>query len=206
MSAVARLALVLSVVALVSGCSRGSGSSPTATGNVDESLSPTPSQQEGPYYPVTKPADRDSDLTTIDGAAGLAGGQVLVIGGTLTDTTGLPIEDALIEIWQTDQNGVYLHPSDPAVDDRDTDFQGYGESLTDTDGAWGFRTINPGYYEPRPRHIHVKVLVDDVVVLTTQIYFSDDPDSAGIDPALVASVETDADGTLTANQSLVVTI
>lgn len=188
-------------MALVAACSSSSDPTTVFSG---ESLDPTPSQQEGPYYPVAKPSDRDSDLTTIEGESNAAGGQVLVMNGALLDTAGQAIEGALIEIWQTDENGIYLHPNDPAVAERDTAFQGYGESPTQSDGSWSFRTVNPGYYEPRPRHIHVKVLIDDVVVLTTQIYFSDDPDADGTDPALVAEVAIEDDGTLTASHMLVV--
>lgn len=178
---------------------------PTTAVAADESLDPTPSQQEGPYYPVSKPSDRDDDLTRIEGEPGVAGGQELVIGGLLLNTIGDPIEGATIEIWQTDENGIYLHPDDPAVDDRDPAFQGYGESITQADGSWSFRTINPGYYEPRPRHIHLKAHIDGVVVLVSQVYFSDDPDAAAIDPALIADVAIDDDGsTLTAEHLLVV--
>lgn len=178
---------------------------PTTTMDSGDNLNPTPSQQEGPYYPVSKPSDRDSDLTKVDGEPGFAGGQVLDIRGLLVDTMGDPIEGATIEIWQTDENGIYLHPADPAVDDRDTAFQGYGESTTKADGSWGFRTVNPGYYEPRPRHIHLKILVDGVVVLVSQVYFSDDPDATGLDPAVIAEVALDEDGsTLIAEHLLVV--
>ena len=180
-------------------------SNPTTTVSVDRSLVPTPSQQEGPFYPVSKPRDRDNDLTEINGESGVAGGQVLIISGLLVDTTGEPIQGATIEIWQTDENGIYLHPGDPGVDDRDPAFQGYGESITQSDGSWGFRTINPGYYEPRPRHIHLKVLMDGGVVLTSQVYFSDDPDAIGVDPALIAEVTLDDDGaTLVAEHLLVI--
>lgn len=168
------------------------------------SLTPTATQQEGPYYPVAKLDDRDTDLTTVDGVAGTASGQVLVLGGRLLTTTAQPIAGAMVEIWQTDVNGIYLHPDDPAGDDRDPRFQSYGEAVTSADGSWEFRTIDPGYYEPRPRHVHVKVRIDDVEVLTTQIYFSDDPTATGLDPTLLAATETDRDGELHADTDLVI--
>jgi protocatechuate 3,4-dioxygenase beta subunit len=134
----------------------------------------TPSQQEGPYYPVDKPADHDNDLVNFAGAAEVPVGEVLVFNGVVYDASGIPVEGVVIEIWQTDSNGVYLHPDDPASDQRDRNFQFYGEAITGIDGVYSFRTLIPGYYEPRPRHIHVKVKRDGEVLLTTQFYFAKD--------------------------------
>ena len=181
------------------------GPSAPETSAVPVTLTPTPAQQEGPYYPIQKPMDRDNDLTELDGSPAVAQGQVLIISGFLRDTSGQPVQGATIEIWQTDVNGIYLHPGDPGVDEKDPAFQSYGEAVTQADGSWAFRTINPGYYEPRPRHIHFKIVIDNQVVLTSQIYFSDDPQAADIDPALVATVTLDEDGaTLLAEHPLVV--
>lgn len=138
----------------------------------------TPAQQEGPYYTVNKPEDRDNDLTVVAGAAGSPSGQVIEFGGKVYDATGHPLPGATIEIWQTDTNGVYLHPNDPSTDQRDPNFQFYGEAVTAADGSYSFRTILPGQYEPRPRHIHVKVFLEGQELLTTQFYFADDPDVA----------------------------
>jgi protocatechuate 3,4-dioxygenase beta subunit len=132
----------------------------------------TPSQAEGPFYPVELPADRDADLTVVDGAEVPAAGEPLTVEGELLTTDGAPVEGAVVEIWQTDHQGVYLHPRDPGIAVRDEAFQGYGESVTDTLGAWAFRTILPEIYGGRPRHIHAKVKVAGETVLTTQIYFS----------------------------------
>jgi protocatechuate 3,4-dioxygenase beta subunit len=138
----------------------------------------TPAQTEGPYYPVTKPADRDSDLVVVQGASGLAGGEVVELGGTLFDASGMPVAGAVVEIWQTDHNGVYAHPNDPRTSQRDTNFQFYGESITAEDGAYRFRTIIPGNYGNRAQHIHVKVKLNGRALLTTQFYFADDPRTA----------------------------
>ena len=156
-------------------------------------LPPTPSQQEGPYYPVERLDDNDNDLTVVEGLSGTPSGNVLVLTGTLVTTEGAPVQGGAVEIWQTDANGVYLHPGDPGVADRDPYFQGTGVATVAADGSWSFRTINPGYYEPRPRHIHVKVFVDGQETLTTQIYFSDDPQAAGIDERLVATIAPGTD-------------
>jgi protocatechuate 3,4-dioxygenase beta subunit len=148
----------------------------------------TPAQQEGPYYPVEKPADRDNDLVNLVGAAGSPVGEVLHLAGVVYNAAGQPVEGALIEIWQTDASGVYLHPDDPGTDGRDPNFQFYGESLTGADGVYGFRTILPGRYEPRPRHIHVKVKMNGEELLTTQFYFESGVDLSGEQAQLVAKM------------------
>ena len=135
----------------------------------------TPAQTEGPYYPVNKPKDRDNDLVDLEGSGGSPAGDILELGGTLFDASGMPVAGAVIEIWQTDNNGVYLHPNDPGTSRRDPHFQFYGESVTADDGSYRFRTIVPGHYRPRPRHIHVKIWMKGRELLTTQFYFSDDP-------------------------------
>lgn len=139
----------------------------------------TPAQTEGPFYPVRKPEDSDSDLFVLDGAAGRPGGDILEFGGRLLDASGMPVEGAVIEIWQTDVNGVYMHPGDSGSSRRDENFQSYGESVTGEDGFYQFRTIMPGGYEPRPRHIHVKVRLAGKELLTTQFYFNNDDEAAG---------------------------
>ena len=138
----------------------------------------TPAQTEGPYYPVTKPADRDSDLVIVQGASGRPAGDVVEFGGTLFDADGMPMAGAVIEIWQTDNNGIYAHPNDRRTSRRDANFQFYGESVTAADGTYRFRTILPGYYASRPRHIHVKVKLSERTLLTTQFYFTGDPRQA----------------------------
>jgi len=135
----------------------------------------TPAQSEGPYYPVDKPADRDNDLTVMEGATGVPAGHILQFSGRVHDAVGMPIENAVVEIWQTDANGIYLHPRDPQTAQRDPNFQFYGEAVTAVDGSYRFRTVLPGHYEPRPRHIHVKLKRDEEELLTTQIYFDGDP-------------------------------
>jgi protocatechuate 3,4-dioxygenase beta subunit len=134
----------------------------------------TPAQAEGPYYPLQKPDDRDNDLTRVPGAAGLPAGQRLLLQGKVYDRSGQPLEGVLIEIWQTDEAGIYLHPGDANTARRDPNFQFYGEALTAADGSYSFLTVIPGEYEPRPRHIHVKLKRDGRELLTTQFYFPDD--------------------------------
>jgi protocatechuate 3,4-dioxygenase, beta subunit len=138
-----------------------------------QALPLTPRQMEGPYYPTQKLADRDNDLTRV-GDGNAAQGQALVLSGRLVDDLNTPIHSARIELWQTDHRGIYMHPNDPGTAGRDQNFQFYGEAYTDDAGRFSFRTIVPGVYGTRPRHIHVKIIPQSGPALTTQIYFQGD--------------------------------
>ena len=153
----------------------------------------TPAQQEGPYYTVEKPADRDNDLVDFAGATAEPAGQILEFSGKVYDANGMPIEGITVEIWQTDGNGIYLHAGDPSFAQRDPNFQGYGEALTAADGGYSFRTLLPGLYEPRPRHIHVKIKLADQELLTTQFYFAGELELQGEDAALLVTTEPGVD-------------
>lgn len=107
-------------------------------------------------------------------AAPTAAGEVILVTGQVLDLSGNPLPGAAVEIWQTDATGIYDHPGDGGTANRDRGFQFYGTSIADADGRYLFRTVQPGYYEPRPRHIHVKVKLDGRTLLTTQFYFAED--------------------------------
>lgn len=134
----------------------------------------TPAQSEGPFYPRPQdmPDDRDNDLVRIAGAVREAGGTILHLSGTVTDRNGAILPSALIEIWQCDVNGRYIHGRDWSLRRaRDEYFQGYGKTLTDGQGRYLFRTIEPVPYTGRTPHIHVKVHDPrSGAVLTTQMY------------------------------------
>ena len=133
---------------------------------------PTPSQTEGPFYPVRLPADTDNDLLR-NGTVQYGKGQPAVVDGTVTDLQGRPVSGATIEIWQCDQAGPYHHPGDGGR--ADPDFQGFGRVTVGADGRYRFRTIRPVPYTGRTPHIHVKVLQGQREVLTTQLYVEGDP-------------------------------
>jgi protocatechuate 3,4-dioxygenase, beta subunit len=104
----------------------------------------------------------------------VAAGEALILYGQALDANGKVLPGLAVEIWQTDANGVYDHPGDPGTAGRDLNFQFYGTSLTDAFGQFVFRTLLPGEYGSRPRHIHVRVKRDGAVLLTTQFYFTED--------------------------------
>ena len=72
-----------------------------------EPLVPTPGQTEGPFYPVTLPADSDHDLVRVAGAAARALGTVTHLEGRVLDRGGRPLAGAVVEIWQCDARGHY---------------------------------------------------------------------------------------------------
>ncbi len=142
-----------------------------------EIVSPEPAEERPSPTPETEPGDPVLDAFT---APVTAQGDILIVYGRVLDVNGDPVEGAAVEFWQTDSQGVYDHPGDPGTGSRDMGFQFYGTSIADADGAYIFRTVMPGRYEPRPRHIHVKVKLNSAELLTTQFYFAEDGTTGGV--------------------------
>lgn len=130
-------------------------------------LTPTPRVSEGPFYPQTFPADVDNDLTRVTGKSGVAKGTVLDVTGRVLDTSGKPIVNARIEIWQCDVTGTYHHVG---YDAGDENFQGFGATTTDAEGRYRFRTIKPVPYPGRTPHIHYIVKPQNGKRLTSQMF------------------------------------
>ncbi|MBI2829540.1 MAG: protocatechuate 3,4-dioxygenase [Chloroflexi bacterium] len=136
---------------------------------------PTPEQDQGPFYPPNKPADQDADLTVIRGKPGKAQGQVIYVRGRVLDMEGQAVPGAEIEIWQANTFGRYITPKDKSAAPPDPNFQGYGVQTTDTEGKYWFRTVKPGAYPvsedwTRPPHIHF-IITKGRNRLITQMYF-----------------------------------
>jgi protocatechuate 3,4-dioxygenase, beta subunit len=138
----------------------------------------TPGQTEGPFYPVSFPADVDNDLVRVQGHAAQALGQVAHIAGRVLNRRGEPVRGAMVEIWQCDANGIYNHPRQPGLQRRDADFQGYGRTEVTAAGGYGFRTIRPVAYPGRTPHIHFKVHAPGAGRLTTQMYVAGERQNA----------------------------
>ncbi len=134
-----------------------------------EELAKTPYQTEGPFYPDKLPLDTDNDLLLINDSLSLAVGEITHLGGRILDADGSPIRNAVVEIWQVDGNGVYLH-SRSAGERRDANFQGYGRFLTNANGEYYFRTVKPVSYPGRTPHIHYAINRGGNRLLTTQCY------------------------------------
>lgn len=165
------------------------------------SLTPTAAQTEGPFYPRDDmPSDQDADLVRVIGVDAQAQGQVSHVTGSVRNIAGDPLAGALIEIWQCDNGGRYLHHADPNVDrPRDSGFQGYGRALTDAQGGFRFRTIRPVAYAAviggrpvwRAPHIHVALSTDGVRRLTSQLYVEGDTHNAS--DFLLSALSSDAE-------------
>ena len=144
-----------------------------------QKLRRTPGQILGPYYPVLKPRDRDTDLTSVAGRTGRACGQIIRVAGRVFDEAGRPMPGVEIEVWQADSNGRYAHPSDKSDGERDANFQGYAAFKSDADGTYRFTTVKPGPYRDdgaggmRAPHIHFQV-TGPANRLVTQMYFQGD--------------------------------
>jgi protocatechuate 3,4-dioxygenase beta subunit len=143
------------------------------------SLTATPGQTEGPFYPVALPADTDNDLVQVRGAAARARGSVLHLGGRVIDGDGRALPGATVEIWQCDSQGIYDHPRQQGRERRDSAFQGFGRMAADIDGRYGFRTLKPVAYAGRAPHIHFKVSTAEGRRLTSQFYLAGDPLNEG---------------------------
>jgi protocatechuate 3,4-dioxygenase beta subunit len=135
-----------------------------------EELTRTPKQTEGPFYPNKLPLDTDNDLLIVNDSITPAVGEVTHLSGKVLDAKGSPLRNALVEIWQCDAKGVYIHTADSARKPRDTNFQGFGRFLTGSNGEYYFRTIKPVPYTGRTPHIHFKVKKGGKELLTTQCY------------------------------------
>jgi len=140
-----------------------------------EELTRTPAQTEGPFYPDKLPLDQDNDLLIIKDSITPAVGEVTNLTGRILGPNGQPIKNALVEIWQVDNNGAYIHSKDPNLSKRDNHFQGYGKFETASDGGYRFRTVKPVPYPGRSPHIHVKIRKGGRELLTTQCYVKDHP-------------------------------
>ena len=147
----------------------------TTRGAFADELTRTPSQTEGPFYPDKLPLDTDNDLLIVNDDITPAVGEVTHLSGRILDPHGDPVRNALVEIWQVDHNGAYIHSRDPNRDKHDGHFQGFGRFLTGSKGDYYFRTIKPVPYPGRTPHIHFKVLRGGKELLTTQCYVKGEP-------------------------------
>ena len=142
----------------------------------------TLSEQTGPA-----PADLFSigpmDLSRTAADAPKATGQLIQVTGRVTDEDGSPMPGAVIEIWQANSAGKYVHDADRHNAPIDPNFRGEGRLVTDAEGQFQFFSIKPGAYPVlesgwwwRPPHIHFSILgrswMDRFV---TQIFFPGEP-------------------------------
>ncbi|MDE3721832.1 protocatechuate 3,4-dioxygenase subunit beta [Nocardiopsis sp. N85] len=146
-------------------------------------------EREAPCF-----GDRDVDPLEADltiGGAGEPIGERMIIAGRVTDAEGRPVRRQLVEVWQANAGGRYVHKRDRHPAPLDPNFTGAGRCLTDDDGYYRFQTIKPGPYPWRnhhnawrPAHIHFSLFGTEFAQrLVTQMYFPGDPLFA-LDPIL----------------------
>jgi len=140
-----------------------------------EELIPTPALTEGPFYPDKLPLDTDNDLLIINDAITPAVGEITHLTGRVLSSSGEPIRNAFVEIWQVDNKGAYLHSGSANRQDSDKNFQGYGRFLTDSKGQYYFRTIKPVPYPGRTPHIHFGISKNGQRIFTTQMLINGHP-------------------------------
>jgi protocatechuate 3,4-dioxygenase beta subunit len=115
---------------------------------------PTVRQTEGPFFKSSSPERIELIAPGING-------QPIEITGFVLTRACKPIAGALIDVWQADGTGIY----------DNSGFRLRGHQFTDAEGRYRLRSVVPGAYEGRTRHIHVKVQPPGGRILTTQLYF-----------------------------------
>jgi protocatechuate 3,4-dioxygenase beta subunit len=141
----------------------------------------TLSELSGPVFGHEALRQDDDDLTRQHAAAPL--GERIIVTGTVMDEDGRPVPHSLVEIWQANAAGRYVHVVDQHPAPLDPNFTGAGRCLTDAEGRYRFTTIKPGAYpwrnHPnawRPPHIHFSLFGPTFLTrLVTQMYFPGDP-------------------------------
>jgi protocatechuate 3,4-dioxygenase beta subunit len=135
----------------------------------------------GPLFGEDRVRPGDSDLTGAPG--GEAIGQRIIVHGRVLDSDGRAVPNALLEVWQANAGGRYLHANGEWPTPLDPNFTGLGRAVTDSLGRYRFVTIKPGAYPWgnhhnawRPAHIHFSLFGRAFTQrLVTQMYFPDDP-------------------------------
>ncbi|HTP97996.1 MAG TPA: protocatechuate 3,4-dioxygenase subunit alpha [Casimicrobiaceae bacterium] len=161
------------------------------------SLSTTSSQTVGPYLHIGM-----AWLVTENLVASGVDGDPIAIEGRVTDGDGMPVSDALVEIWQANAHGRYAHPQDKGSAPLEANWTGFGRAATDGEGQFRFTTIKPGRV-PAPGgglqapHIDVTIFMRGMLRhLVTRIYFPGEP--ANDEDAVLQSVPAARRATLVA--------
>lgn len=152
------------------------------------------SELTGPVYGHESVGELDADLTRNGIKDGEPIGERIAVEGIVKDESDRPLPNTLIEIWQANAAGRYIHSADQHDAPIDPNFFGGGRCVTDENGKYRFLTIKPGAYPWgnhtnawRPNHIHLSLFGPTLATrLITQFYFPGDP-LLELDPIFLAT-------------------
>jgi len=159
-------------------------------------LKQTLSELTGPVFGQDSLGDLDNDLTKNGRKDGEPLGERIIVSGKVVDELGRPQPNMLVEVWQANAAGRYVHKVDQHDAPLDPNFFGGGRCVTDENGVYRFYSIKPGAYpwgnHPnawRPNHIHFSLFGPSLCTrLVTQMYFPGDP-LLDLDPIFLATPE-----------------
>jgi protocatechuate 3,4-dioxygenase alpha subunit len=149
-------------------------------------LKQTPSQTVGPFFHYGLVDHGGENILVNDDTRG----KRILLKGQVTDGSGTPVSDAMLEIWQADESGAFNHPEDPHHAQADPNFTGFGRAPTNKNGIFTFKTIKPGVvpYDdstPQAPHVNVRVFSRGMLIHAyTRLYFGDEPEANAADPVL----------------------
>ncbi len=175
-------------------------------------LAQTLSELTGPVYGQDALGPLDDDLTKNGAVDGEPLGERIIVTGRVMDEDGRPVPNTLVEVWQTNAAGRYIHKVDQHNAPIDPNFFGAGRCMTDAAGRYRFITVRPGAYPWgnhangwRPPHIHFSLFGPSFLTrLVTQMYFPGDP-LLELDPVFLGVPDRSARERLIAEFSLEVT-
>lgn len=161
-----------------------------------EYLKETPSQTAGPYVHIgLAPGAAGFQIYDQELGQDIAGpnakGERIRVEGLVIDGTGSPVKDVLLEVWQANADGIYLHPEHAGHDTVEAGFRGWGRVITNFEtGEWAFDTIKPGGLMGRngqmmAPHINLWIVARGINVgLNTRLYFDDEAEANAADPVI----------------------
>lgn len=138
----------------------------------------------GPAFAASAVRPEESDMAVAGPGRPRALGQLISVSGRVYDEHGRPLQGVLMEIWNANCAGKYIHHNDPSPTPIDPNFVGVGRALTDAEGRYRIRTIKPGaYFVPenapnwwRPPHVHFSLFGPGYTSrLVTQMFFPGEP-------------------------------